>query len=173
MLLWRHRVENKCSTEANYGRFYPGWLRPSNKREGHKAKRLSQGQKTPNFDVTEAALIGEGPVLAQPWWERTTLTKVQSLPNQPAIYCIYDCEAIEPEPAYVGQSSRLKARAISHARTRWPISSPWLAYRVFRPTPSHVLHELETDVLGWHYWRMRRAPSCQYRSERDRPDTDA
>jgi hypothetical protein len=46
----------------------------------------------PNFDVTEAALIGEGPVLAQPWWERTTLTKVQSLPNQPAIYCIYDSE---------------------------------------------------------------------------------
>ena len=82
MLLWRHRVENKCSTESNYGRFYPGWLRPSNKREGRNAKPLSQGQKPPNFDVTEAALIGEGPVLAQPWWERTTLTKVQSLPNR-------------------------------------------------------------------------------------------
>jgi hypothetical protein len=22
MLLWRHRVENKCSTEANYDRFF-------------------------------------------------------------------------------------------------------------------------------------------------------
>jgi len=39
--------------------------------------------------------MGEAPVLAQPWWERTTLTKIytkpiQSLPNQLAIYCIYD-----------------------------------------------------------------------------------
>jgi hypothetical protein len=79
-----HRVENKCSTEANYGRFYPGWVRPSNKREGREAKPLPQGQKAHTFDVTEAALIGEGPILAQPWWERTTLTKVESLPNQPA-----------------------------------------------------------------------------------------
>jgi hypothetical protein len=28
MLLWRHRVENKCSTEANYGRFFSGLVTP-------------------------------------------------------------------------------------------------------------------------------------------------
>jgi hypothetical protein len=30
MLLWRHRIETGVSTEANYGRFYPGYARPTN-----------------------------------------------------------------------------------------------------------------------------------------------
>jgi hypothetical protein len=31
MLLWRHRIEAGFSTEANYGRFYPGYARPTNR----------------------------------------------------------------------------------------------------------------------------------------------
>jgi hypothetical protein len=31
MLLWRHRIETGLSTEANYGRFYPGYARPMNR----------------------------------------------------------------------------------------------------------------------------------------------
>ena len=31
MLLWRHRIETGLSTEANYGRFYPGYARPTNR----------------------------------------------------------------------------------------------------------------------------------------------
>ena len=171
MLLWRHRVENKCSTEANYGRFYPGWSRPTNrwigrggiKKRGRVAERLADDQELPTFDVTEPALQGDGPVLAAPWWKRTALSALDSLPSEPAIYCIYDNAAREPEPAYVGEALRLRARATSHVAARWPMPNPWFAYRIFPGAPKHVLHELESDVLGWHFWRTRTAPSCQYR----------
>jgi hypothetical protein len=99
MLLWRHRVENQCSTEANYGRFYPGWSRPANRKQGRIAERLADDQELPNFDLTEAALQGDGPVLAASWWKRTALSALGCLPSGPAIYCIYDDAAREPEPA--------------------------------------------------------------------------
>jgi hypothetical protein len=68
ILLWRHRVENKCSTDASYGRFFPGWSRPTNRwvkrggnnTEGRRAARLPEGLPPPSFDVTEAALQGDG-----------------------------------------------------------------------------------------------------------------
>ena len=172
MLLWRHRVENRCSTEANYGRFYPGWSRPTNrwvkrggvKIRGRNAKLLADDQELPDFDVTQPALQGDGPVLAAPWWQRMVLSGVDSLPNAPAIYCIYDGASSEPEPAYVGETSRLQARVTSHVTARWPTPHPWLAYRIFPSAPKHVLHELESDVLGWHFWRTRTVPLCQYRA---------
>jgi hypothetical protein len=176
MLLWRHRVENGSSTEANYGRFYRGWSRPTNRwikrsamrMPGRRAERLTADQERPAFDLTERALQGEGPVLAAPWWERVSLSSVNSLPSGPAIYCIYDGAASDAGLVYVGETSRLSARATSHAAARWPLPDPWLAYRVFPGALKHVLHELESDVLGWHFWRTRTAPSCQYRAEGDR-----
>jgi hypothetical protein len=172
MLLWRHRVENGCSTEANYGRFYPGWSRPTNrwiarggtKTRGRTAERLADDQELPSFDLTEAALQGDGPVLAAPWWKRTALLDLNGVPSGPAIYCIYDGAASEPEPVYVGETSRLRSRAISHLAASWPMPNPWLAYRTFPGVPKYILHELESDILGWHFWRTRAAPSCQYRA---------
>jgi hypothetical protein len=165
MLLWRHRVENKCSTEANPGRFFPGWSRPTNRcvkrggvrTEGRRAARQPEGQQPLRFDVTEAALQGDGPVLSAPWWERTALSGAGKLPNDPAVYCIFDGAQSEPAPVYVGETSRLSARAASHLAARWPMRIPWIAYRAFPGAPKHVLHELESDVLGWHFWRARSA----------------
>jgi hypothetical protein len=163
MLLWRHRVENKCSTEANYGRFYPGWSRPTNRKQGRIASRLADDQQLPTFELTEAALLGGGPVLTAPWWQRTSLSELDRVPNGPAVYCIYDGAAREPEPVYVGETSRLRVRGALHLAARWPIPNPWLAYRIFPGAPKYVLHELESDVLGWHFWQTKMAPSCQYR----------
>jgi hypothetical protein len=163
MLLWRHRAENRCSTEANYGRFYPGWSRAKSRKQGRTAERLPDNQGLPNFDLTEAALQSDGPVLAAPWWKRTALSNLDTLPKEPAIYCIYDDAAREPQPVYVGMASRLRTRASQHLAHRWPTPNPWLAYRIFLGAPEHVLLELESDILGWHFWRMRTAPSCQYR----------
>jgi hypothetical protein len=92
------------------------------------------------------------------------------LPNDAEVYCIFDGAQSEPVPVYVGEISRLSARATSHLAARWPLHDPWIAYRAFSGAPKHVLQELESDVLGWHFWRTRAAPSCQYRAERDRPD---
>jgi hypothetical protein len=163
MLLWRHRIANRCSTEANYGRFYPGWSRPTNRKQGRIAERLADDQKLPNFNLTKPALQGDGPVLAAPWWKHTALSDPDSLPSEPAIYCIYDGAARESEPVYVGETSHLRNRATSHLAARWPMPKPWLCYRVFPHAPKYVLHELESDVLGWHFWLTRTAPSCQYR----------
>jgi hypothetical protein len=179
MLLWRHRVENRCSTEANYGHFFPGWSRPTNRwvkrggnnTEGRRAARLPEGLEPRSFEVTEAALQGDGPVLSAPWWKRAALSGAAKLPSDPAIYCIFDGAQSEPEPAYVGETSRLSARATSHLAARWPIRSPWIAYRAFPGAPKHVLHELESDVLGWQFSRTRAAPSCQYHAEHNRPES--
>jgi hypothetical protein len=54
---------------------------------------------------------------------------------------------------------------------RWPMCDPWIAYRVFPGAPKHVLHELESDVLGWHFWLTLEAPSCQYHAEHNRPES--
>jgi hypothetical protein len=156
MLLWRHRVENKCSTEANYGRFFPGWSRPThrwvkrggNRTERRRAARLPKGQLPLSFDMTEPALQGDGPVLPAPWWERAELSGAGKPPNDPAVYCIFDGAQSEPEPVYVGETSRLSARAASHLAARWPTRDPWIAYRAFPDAPKHVLHELESDLLG-------------------------
>jgi hypothetical protein len=120
--------------------------------------------------MTEPALQGDGPVLTAPWWERAALSGARDLPGGPAIYCIYDGARNYPVPVYVGETSRLSARATSHLAARWPIRDPWIAYRTFLGVSKHVLHELESDILGWHYWRARKAPSCQYRPERNRTD---
>jgi hypothetical protein len=129
MLLWRHRVENKCLTEANYGRFFPGWSRPTNRwvkrggarTEGRRAARLPAGSQPLSFDVTEAALQGEGPVLSAPWWERAALSGAAQLPSAPAVYCVFDGAQCEPAPVYVGETSGLSARAASHLAARWPM----------------------------------------------------
>ncbi len=177
MLLWRHRVEVGRSTEANYGRFFPGWSRPTNRqvrragvsRPGRAASRLDSASEASRYDTTEPALAGEGSILTAAWWLRSPLSEARQLPAQPALYCIYDAVAVESEPAYIGQTSSLAQRAVSHAASRWPMRAAWLAYRPLPTgTPKHVLHELESDLLGWYFWRNRCAPSCQYRSEEGR-----
>jgi hypothetical protein len=100
------------------------------------------------FHVTEAALQGDGPVLSAPWWERAALSGAGELPSAPAVYCIFDGAQSEPEPVYVGEPSRLSARATWHLAARWPTREPWIAYRAFPGAPKHVLRELESDVLG-------------------------
>jgi hypothetical protein len=101
---------------------------------------------------------------------RTALSGVGKLPSGSAVYCIFDGAQSDHVPAYVGETSRLSARATSHFAARWPIRDPWIAYRAFPGAPKHVLHELESDILGWHFWHTRTAPSCHYRAEHNRPD---
>jgi hypothetical protein len=40
-------------------------------------------------------------------------------------------------------------------------------------TPKYALHELESDLLGWHFWRIGRAPIFQYRKSRGADDDAA
>ncbi|ACL55942.1 conserved hypothetical protein [Methylobacterium nodulans ORS 2060] len=171
MLLWRHRVETGTSVEANYGRFYPGYERPTNRwivRRGSSGVRTPgrravpvPGSATNGFSVDHPALQGTAGPLESAWWERRRLTKAISLPTGPAVYCIYARTA--EEPLYIGETSALAARAAAHAAALWPTPEPWLAY-LFLPenTPKHVLRELESDLLGWHFWRTGRAPAAQY-----------
>jgi hypothetical protein len=63
-------------------------------------------------------------VLSAPWWERGALSGAGNLPNGPAVYCIFDGAQNEPVPVYVGETSRLLARAASHLAARWPIRDP-------------------------------------------------
>lgn len=173
MLLWRHRVETGLPVEANYGRFYPGYARPTNRwivrggrsgtrMPGRTAARLPDGSIVADFSITHPALQGQTGLLQAPWWQREPLTQARSLPERPAVYCIYGPSA--DEPLYVGETSSLRARAVAHAAAQWPVQAPWLAYLLLPDgTPKHVLRELESDLLGWHFWQTGRAPASQYK----------
>jgi hypothetical protein len=178
MLLWRHRVETGCSAEANYGRFYPGYARPTNRWivrggrantriPGRKAVALSQSDARVDFSVSRPALRGEAGPLQASWWQRALLTEVRSLPSGPAVYCIHDRGA--EEPVYVGETLSLPTRAATHAVASWRVREPWLAYLPLpEGTPKHVLRELESDLLGWHFEQTGRAPLAQYSLEPSR-----
>jgi hypothetical protein len=185
MLLWRHRVETGSSTEANYGRFYPGYTRPTNRWvvrklagcddlriPGRIAQPLMNGASLENFELITPALQGDAGVLQVPWWRRTRLTDGASLPNGAGIYCIYERDA--DEPVYIGETSGLLARSATHAARSWSLSEPWLALMPLPDgTPKYVLHEFESDLLGWHFWRTGSAPVFQYRKARGVGDNAA
>jgi HNH endonuclease len=114
MLLWRHRVETGLSAQANYGRFYPGYVRPTNRwivrggrsgirTPGRRAALLPNGSEIVNFAVSQAALRGKAGPLQASWWQRAHLTEARFLPRAPAVYCIHDRGA--EQPVYVGQTS--------------------------------------------------------------------
>jgi hypothetical protein len=182
MLMWRHRVETGFSTEANYGRFYPGYARPTNRwvvrkraggddlrTPGRVARPLLNGTSLENFKLITPALQGDAGVLQASWWRRTRLTDGASLPNGAGIYCIYERDA--DEPVYIGETSALLPRSATHAARSWLLSEPWLAVLPLADgTPKYVLHELESDLLGWHFWRTGRAPVFQYRKVRGAGD---
>jgi hypothetical protein len=122
------------------------------------------GTFTVRFELIDPGAMGA------PGVQRAALSSAGKLLSGPAVYCIFDGAQGEPVPVYVGETSRLSARAASHLAVRWPIRDPWIAYRAFPGAPKHVLHELESDALGWRFWLTRAAPSCQYRAEHNRPD---
>src|SRR5262249_59765937 len=103
------------------------------------------------------------------WWERCPLSNAGGLPNAPAVYCIYDPAGTKQLSVYVGETLSLGGRAKGHAAARWPIREPWIAYRLLPSgTSRQVLHQLQSDILGWHFWLTGEAPLCQYRAEKNR-----
>jgi hypothetical protein len=172
MLLWRHRVETGLPVQANYGRFYPGYARPTNRWivsggrsstriPGRAAALLRDGSTATDFSISHPALQGDTGLLQAPWWQQAPLTQVRSLPAGPAVYCIYGHGS--DEPVYVGETFGLRARAAKHAAAQWPVRKPWLAYLPLPiRTPRFVLRELESDLLGWHFSQTGRAPAAQY-----------
>ena len=117
-------------------------------------------------------LQGDGGVLQASWWQRARLTDWASLPIGPGVYCIYEIDA--DEPVYIGETSGLQARSATHEATGWSMNEPRIAVLPMAAgTPKHVLHELESDLLGWHFWRTGRAPIFQYRKSRGADDDAA
>jgi hypothetical protein len=165
MLLWRHRVDVNQSAVANYGRFYPGYGRPSNRSEGRMTARLKAGAPQINFKATHLpALNGQAGVLQADFWKRCPLAAVdalRALPEMPAVYCVHDKGLMQVY--YFGQTLNLRGRARAHAAKRWPVSDPWLSYWTMPPeTLKHVLLELESDLCGWHFSQNGWAPAMQY-----------
>jgi len=163
MLLWLHRVVLNRSTVANYGRFFPGWARPSNRSEGRALARLTDGPILESYERTAPVLAGTGPILAASGWDRFRLSEARiSAPAGAGVYCLYDEGSTEP--MYIGQAASLAKRLRSHRSVPWPGGTPWVAIRTApERTPQYMLHEWESDLLGWHFHETRRAPRFQYR----------
>ncbi|MCI0755741.1 hypothetical protein [Teichococcus vastitatis] len=171
MLLWRHRVETGGATEANHGRFYPGYGRPTNRWigraaagsrvPGRPAAPLGAGSTGIDFARHHPVLQGQGGPLEAAWWQRAPLTGRRDWPTGPAVYGVYERDATEP--VYLGETGNLPGRVLAHARVPWSLREPWLAWLSLpADTPKPVLRELESDLLGWHFWHAGRPPRAQY-----------
>jgi hypothetical protein len=172
MLLWWHRVATGQSTEANYGRLYPGYTRPTNhwvvrrgrsspRAPGRRAAPVAEGSAIVDFTSSHPPLQGDAGPLQAHWWQRVPLSEAQNLPMEPAVYVVY--ERGSEAAVYIGETNRLRARAVAHASSRWPAREPWLAcLSLPQGTPKHVLRELESDLLGWYFWHAGCAPTAQY-----------
>jgi hypothetical protein len=128
MLLWRHRVDVNQSTVANYGRFYAGYGRPSNRGDGRVSAPHKAGAPQINFEATHLpAVNGQAGVLRANFWERCPLAAVRALPDTPAVYCVHDKGLMHVY--YIGETLYLRGPARAHAGTRWPVpeSHPWPA----------------------------------------------
>jgi hypothetical protein len=180
MLLWRHRVDVNQSTVANYGRFYAGYGRPSNRGDGRVSAPLKAGAPQINFEATHLpAVNGQAGVLRANFWERCPLAAVRALPDTPAVYCVHDKGLMHVY--YIGETLYLRGRARAHAGTRWPVPDSWLSYWTRPPgTPEHVLRELESDLCGWHFshnhvprWRGPHHRHGQHRRQQNKTFRDS
>jgi hypothetical protein len=180
-LLWRHRVTTGRSTEANYGRFYLGYIRSTNRwigrkragKPGHRAVPVPEGSAIVDYSISHPPLKGDAGPLRESWWQRIPLSlrKARTLPQVPAVYIVYEAGA--EAAVYIGQTQKLRARAIDRASSPWPIREPWLAYWPLpEGTPTHVLLELETDLLGWYFWHTGHAPTVQYLERQGKAGND-
>jgi hypothetical protein len=146
MLLWRHRMETGLSTEANYGRFYPGYTRPTNRwigrrragtsTPGRRAEPLRAPNEGVDFSNSHPVLCGSGHLLEAPWWQRSPLLAFRSLPATPAVYAIHERGA--EHPVYIGETSGLRSRLATHAVAPWPFPEPFIAF-LFLPEGSSLL----------------------------------
>jgi hypothetical protein len=181
MLLWRHRVTTGWSTEANYGRFYPGYIKSTNRwigkksagKPGRRAAPVPEGTAIVDYSVSRPPLQGDAGPLQARGWKGIALSKsnARTLPRGPAVYIVYDRGA--KAATYIGQTNGLRRRAAAHASSQWPIPEPWLAYLSLpEGTPKHVLLELETDLLGWHFWHTNQAPTLQYLERQQKAGKD-
>jgi len=105
---------------------------------GRRAEALPAGATGPD-DQSHPVLRGAGETLAAAGWQRAPLTRAQRWPPGPAVYAMHDRDAVEA--VYFGETTDLPGRAAAHAS------------------------ELESGLLGWHFWHTGRAPRAQYRTE--------
>jgi hypothetical protein len=89
MLLWQHRVQSGSSTIANYGRFYPGYARATNRwiarrsggrAPGHRAVPCTDDLARDDFTGSHPVLQCEASILQALWWQRIRLSEALSLP---------------------------------------------------------------------------------------------
>jgi hypothetical protein len=182
MLLWRHRLTTGLSADANCGHFYPGYTKSTNRwigrksagKPGRQASPVPDGKASVDYSFSHRPLQGDAGPLQAPWWQRIplSLSKARTLPQVPAVYIVY--EPGSEAATYIGQTQTLRARAVEHASSRWPIREPSLAYWTLpQRTLAHVLLELETDLLGWHFWHTGYAPAVQYLEPQSKASNDA
>jgi hypothetical protein len=114
-----------------------------------------------DFATNHPPLVGPGTPLEAPWWQRASLRQFRSLSTCPAVYAIHDHGA--GTPVYVGETANLPGRAATHTATSWALTEPMIAFLPLPTgTPKHVLRELESDVLGWHFAETGETPALQY-----------
>lgn len=172
-LLWLARVEAGCSTLCNHGKFHPGYIKPSNRKQGRIGERI----RSISISISEFSKADAPPLLYRPnplsqdWmtlqWsspERLVSENIKKLESQNGVYKLIDGRV--DEVIYIGESSAIKNRLISHIK---PMSMEWgteLLYSyvyLAHDATAVQRHQLEVDLIGGFYHQFKMPPKRQYK----------
>lgn len=174
-LIARHRREIERSPIANFGRIIEGYEQSSYSKDARRGGQLSPDETEPN------AAEGIGPTewrnaedvidrewMSLRWSEPSRLTdRLDASPPRNGIYRIW-YEGETPPLAYIGESSDVPSRLYAHEQT---FGEDALFATVDRPDldARHKRQEIETELIGAHYFAHDRTPLTQFGYDLDRP----
>jgi hypothetical protein len=121
-LLWSYRLERRESTICNHGRFHPRYAKSRRRRSGFRGHRLQERDPdNPAGGASMPPLASEESEPGSLHWMGLTWSNLSVIETagsvQPTIQGLYRLVDLDQEEViYIGQSSRLRERLLSHQK---------------------------------------------------------
>lgn len=163
-LLWKYRVERGESTYCNFGRFHPDYVKSASRKSGKRGGRLPEGQKNPAWGTSFPPAEIFGNPTGEDWMHEVWSVPQRLCADEITVGNIPGCYRIivDDDVVYIGQSSRLKARLLSHVRKKWGENPQYSVICMQEDTPAYQLLERENDLIGGYVSHMKRPPKYQF-----------
>lgn len=167
-LLWQYRLEFGSSTRCNHGRFHPRYSKSTDRKKNLRGSRhldhfvdnVAGGESLP--PLQERGVPSDDDWMGLMWSRPEPLVKglYRELSIYSGIYKIFDGRT--NDLLYVGETSNLRQRLMSHARKNWQCETPLFSWvQLPENIPSYQRREIENDLLGGFYAQAYTVPAFQ------------
>jgi len=165
-LLWQYRLEKGESTLCNHGRFHQRYRKSRNRSTGDRGGSLPMGEVNPAGGPSMVPLPMHGKPVDRDWmkleWSESkplTRTHIRAFSKGMGLYKVLSNDRIATH--YIGQSTNLQNRLMSHALRDWPADPLFACSLITTPVPDYQLHEWENDLIGF-FWQNDPALMFQF-----------